>query len=93
MFYDLGCFTAFLGYKAWGRGLYLFFIIMAKKCIICNHKEAEFCIKNSSEYYCSECASENFSDLSYLHKVEDSAKNLKKFLRDKKPPMYNSDDF
>ena len=51
----------------------------SKKCIICG-KEAEFGIKDSSEYYCKECASEHFHDLSYLQKVEEEAKIIKNIL-------------
>jgi len=42
---------------------------MPKKCIICGDI-AEFCIRNSSESYCRECAEENFDDLSYLERIE-----------------------
>ena len=63
---------------------------MAKKCIICS-KEAEFCIKNSSEYYCKECAEEHFEDISYLKKVGDNAKKLKKFLKEKQSPRYDAE--
>ncbi len=55
---------------------------MAKKCIICN-KEATYKIKDTSEYYCPECAEENFADLSLLVKVEDEAQRLKEFIRKK----------
>jgi len=43
---------------------------MAKKCIICS-KEATLCIKDTSDYYCQECAEDNFEDLSYLAKIEE----------------------
>ena len=49
---------------------------MAKKCIICEDG-AEFKIKDSSEYYCAECASEHFADLTLLQKVEAEALALK----------------
>ncbi len=49
---------------------------MGKKCIICG-KEAEYCVKDSNEYYCKECALENFGDLSYLITAEEQAKRLK----------------
>jgi hypothetical protein len=52
---------------------------MPKKCIICD-EEAEFGIKNSNEYYCKECASEHFKDLTYLQKVEEEAKIIKEIL-------------
>ncbi len=43
---------------------------MPKKCILCE-KEAEYCIKGSSESYCKECAVEQFQDVDYLQKIED----------------------
>ena len=49
---------------------------MAKKCLICN-AVAEFCIKGTSDYYCKECAFDQFGDLAYLVKVEDEAQRLK----------------
>lgn len=55
---------------------------MAKKCIICG-KPAQFKIKDSNEYYCEECAQENFADLSLLQKVEEEAQILKKFVQEK----------
>ena len=55
---------------------------MTKKCVDCDN-EAKFKIKDTSEYYCQECAEEHFSDLSLLVKVEEDAKRLKKYLDDK----------
>lgn len=55
---------------------------MPKKCIICD-KEAEFRIKDSNEFYCLDCAEENFSDLSLLQKVEEEAQALKKIILDR----------
>jgi len=52
---------------------------MPKKCIICE-KEAKFCIKNSSEYYCEECAKEHFSDIELLQKVEEKAQRIKRIV-------------
>ena len=49
---------------------------MGKKCIVCG-ADAEFKIKDSSDYYCTECAEDNFADLSLLVKVEEEAKRLK----------------
>ena len=46
---------------------------MPKKCIICG-KEAKYLIKGTSDYYCDECAEENFADLSLLQKVEEKDK-------------------
>ena len=55
---------------------------MVKKCIICG-EPAVFKIKNTLDYYCQECAEENFSDLSLLQKIEEEAQALKKFVEDK----------
>lgn len=55
---------------------------MAKKCIICN-EEAVYKIKDTPDYYCQECAEENFADLSMLIKVEEEAQRLKQFLKEK----------
>ena len=55
---------------------------MGKKCIICG-EEAEFVIKNSSESYCADCAKEHFSDISFLQKIEDEAKKLDQYVKEK----------
>jgi hypothetical protein len=55
---------------------------MGKKCIIC-HEEAKFKIKDTSDYYCQECAEENFSDLDLLITMEEEAKRLKEYLKEK----------
>ena len=55
---------------------------MAKKCIICS-KDAQFRIKDSTEFYCSECAHDHFSDISFLQKVEEEANNLKEVIKEK----------
>lgn len=52
---------------------------MVKKCIICN-EEANFKIKDGSEFYCQECAEESFADLSLLQKVEEETKALKEII-------------
>ena len=52
---------------------------MAKKCVDCQER-ADYKIKDTSEYYCSECAIENFSDLSLLVVLEDEAMKLKRFI-------------
>jgi hypothetical protein len=49
---------------------------MPKKCTICGG-EATFQIKGSSDYYCEDCAKENFSDLDLLEKVAEQASKLK----------------
>lgn len=54
---------------------------MAKKCIICNEL-AVYQIKDTTDYYCSDCAEENFADLSLLVKVEEEAQKLKQFLKE-----------
>ena len=59
-------------------------MIMAKKCIICD-KEAEYKIKDSSDYYCEECAHDYFSDISLLVKVGEEAQRLKKLVDEKYP--------
>lgn len=55
---------------------------MVKKCIVC-HAEAVFRIKDTSDYYCEECAEENFSDLSMLVRVAEEAKRLKEYVDSK----------
>jgi len=56
---------------------------MTKKCIICNELEAIYQIKNTSDYYCQECAEENFSDVTDLLKVEEEAQRLKEYVEQK----------
>lgn len=48
-------------------------ITMPKKCLICEDS-AEFAIKNSNDYYCKECAEEQFNDISCLVPVEEANK-------------------
>ena len=55
---------------------------MAKRCIICG-KEAVYGIKDTSDYYCQECAEENFADLTMLVKVEEEARKLKQFVKER----------
>ncbi len=64
---------------------------MASKCIICDDP-AEYKIKDTLDYYCGECADENFSDLSILLKVEEEAQRLQKFLREKIDPVKLNDN-
>ncbi|MBN1386680.1 hypothetical protein JW968_06965 [Candidatus Woesearchaeota archaeon] len=54
---------------------------MPKKCIIC-HEKADFCIKDSSDFYCADCAKEYFADTSLLITVEEQAKRLKELIDD-----------
>ena len=55
---------------------------MGKKCIVCD-TEASYKIKDTSDYYCQECAQENFADLSLLVKVEEEAQRLKALVEQK----------
>jgi hypothetical protein len=55
---------------------------MTKKCIICT-KPAVYRIKDTPDFYCDECAEENFGDVSMLIKVEEEAQKLKKYLEKK----------
>jgi hypothetical protein len=55
---------------------------MGKRCIICN-EEAGYKIKDTSDYYCQECAEENFNDLSLLVTMEEEAKRLKEYLKER----------
>lgn len=54
---------------------------MPKKCTICG-AEARFNIKDTSEYYCQDCAEEQFDDISALVKVEEQAKKIKKMIEE-----------
>ncbi|KHO46644.1 MAG: hypothetical protein QS98_C0002G0092 [archaeon GW2011_AR3] len=42
---------------------------MPKKCIICEGP-AVFSIRGTNDFYCFECATENFADISVLEKLE-----------------------
>ena len=55
---------------------------MGKKCIVCD-AEATYKIKDTSDYYCQECAQENFADLSLLVKVEEDSQRLKAFVEER----------
>ncbi len=55
---------------------------MGKKCIICN-AEAILQIKDTSDYYCQDCAEENFGDLSMLIRIEEEAQRLKRYIENK----------
>jgi hypothetical protein len=52
---------------------------MPKKCIICGD-EAVYAIKDTSDFYCTECAEEQFGELSMLVKVEEQAAKLKRLI-------------
>ena len=58
---------------------------MPKKCIICG-EEAKYSIKGTSDFYCDECARENFSDVSMLIAVEAQAKKIQKLIEEKDLP-------
>lgn len=64
---------------------------MVKKCIICNNP-AVYQIKNTSDYYCPDCAEENFADISILVKVEDEAKRLKALVDSKLGDILSEDE-
>ncbi len=55
---------------------------MAKKCILCG-KPAKYSIKDTSDFYCEECAKEQFSDLKLLVNVEETAKKIKRMIHEK----------
>lgn len=64
---------------------------MTKHCIICNDP-ATFQIKDTADYYCQNCAEENFADLSLLVKVEEEAQKLKEYVDEKKVPDETTED-
>jgi hypothetical protein len=64
---------------------------MAKRCIICNNT-AVYQIKDTSDYYCLDCAEENFADINILVKVDDEAKKLKAYI-DSQMDETLSDDY
>ncbi|HLC46183.1 MAG TPA: hypothetical protein VJI75_00415 [Candidatus Nanoarchaeia archaeon] len=49
---------------------------MTKKCVICD-EDADLAIKGTSDYYCRECAEQQFGDITVLVSAEDSAQQLK----------------
>jgi len=53
---------------------------MNKSCVICGNP-AVFMIKESQDAYCEICATDCFSDTSFLVKVEDQAKKLKELVK------------
>ena len=54
---------------------------MAKKCIMCK-RNADLMIKGTSDFYCRECAVEQFGDIEVLVSVDDEAGKLKKKVDD-----------
>ncbi len=65
---------------------------MGKRCIICA-EEATLKVKDTSEYYCEECAVENFGDVSMLVSIEEDTKKLKAFVEDKSEEITEKDSF
>jgi hypothetical protein len=65
---------------------------MVKKCIVCN-EVATYKIKDTSDYYCQECAEENFSGVDLLIKVEDEALRLKQFIKERLENEQNGKDW
>jgi len=55
---------------------------MGKRCIVCG-EEAVYRIKDTSDFYCRECAQENFADLDMLLKVEEEVTRLKDVLKER----------
>lgn len=53
------------------------------KCMICR-EPAMYKIKDHSDYYCEECAKENFSDIDLLQSVEEQAKIIKEQISNRK---------
>ncbi len=41
-----------------------------KKCVVCE-EQAFLRIKDTSDYYCKECAEDNFEDISVLLRISD----------------------
>lgn len=52
---------------------------MPKKCILCEDK-ATFVVKDTNNYYCLECASEQFSDISLLQPLSEDGKVSKELV-------------
>ncbi len=52
-------------------------------CTICKEKDVTLRMKNTQHYYCKPCAEELFADISYLEKIENEAKLLKKEISEK----------
>lgn len=59
---------------------------MVKRCIVCG-EEAKYQIKDTSDYYCEDCAGENFADISMLLEIEGEANHLKELLKQKLDEM------
>lgn len=55
---------------------------MGKKCIICE-APAVYKIKDTADFYCQDCAQDNFADLTMLIAVEEEAQRLKKVVAER----------
>ena len=55
---------------------------MTKKCIVCN-EVAEYKIKDTPDFYCHECATENFADLSLLLRLDEEAYKLNEAIKER----------
>jgi hypothetical protein len=64
---------------------------MPKKCIICE-SEAIYKIKDTSDFYCKDCAEENFADISVLIKVEEEAQRLKAAIKGKMADILETEE-
>ncbi len=64
---------------------------MPKKCIICE-SEAVYKIKDTSDYYCEECAEENFAEISVLVKVEEEAQRLREAIKEKMTDILETEE-
>ncbi len=64
---------------------------MVKKCMICD-EGAIYKIKDSSDFYCQECAEENFADLTLLIKVEEEAQRLKAVIKENMSNILESEE-
>ncbi|MBI3033202.1 hypothetical protein HYY69_07030 [Candidatus Woesearchaeota archaeon] len=53
---------------------------MHKKCSVCEETTAQYLIKDTTDYYCEECALQCFGDLGLLISVEEQARKLKEMI-------------
>lgn len=68
---------------------------MHKKCSVCEEATAQYLIKDTTDYYCEECALQCFGDLGLLVTVEEQAKKLKEMIDASliDPEQQSKDDF
>jgi hypothetical protein len=59
--------------------------------MICD-EGAIYKIKDSSDFYCQECAEENFADLTLLIKVEEEAQRLKAVIKENMSNILESEE-